>query len=190
MTEGVAVEELKSPLEDAEQTAEDTENDIANHATNTTVVKGLLTSDRAQLSEELDDGDKQASQADGTEAVSESASGRTACSVLGEVVDAKVPGTVDTRDDGVDCVLEPFRNPVRCERDKHGQSNNLALATTRAVCTAIRIVWRWLPLDVDGNQCDGEPGGKCCGQQTADQADEVDMAILLADLDAGLEHQR
>lgn len=187
VAESVAVEELESPFEDRQEAAENAEDHIADHATDTTVIHGLLAGNGAQLAEELDDGDKQTSQADGTEAVGEGALGGTASGILGEVVDTEVPGTVDTRDDGVDGVLQPLRNPVHCKGDEDHQTDNLALAAPTS--GAVGVVGRRFPLGVNSDHGDSEPSTEGSSEETTNQADEVDVAILLANSNAGLEHQ-
>lgn len=189
VAESVAVEEFESPFEDRQEAAENAEDHIADHAADTTVIHGLLARNGAQLAQELNDGDEQTSQADGTEAVGEGTLGGTASGVLREVVDAEVPGAVDTRNDGVDGVLQPFGNPVHCKGDEDHQTDNLGLAAAAPISATVGVVGRWLPLGVNSDHGDSEPSTEGSSEETTNQADEVDVAILLADSNAGLEHQ-
>lgn len=189
MAEGIAVEELEGPFENGEQAADNAEDDVANGATNTTVVHGLLAGNGANLAQELNNGDKQAAEADGAEAVSESTLGRGAGGILGEVVDAEVPGAVDAGNDGVDCVFEPLADPVHSKRDKHHKTNHLGLATVLAVLTALWIIRRRFPFDVNSDERDGEPSSKGRADQTTNQANNEDMTVLFADVNAGPKHE-
>lgn len=104
-------------------------------------------------------------------------------------MDSKVPSAVDTADDCVDGVFEPLCNPIHGESDKYNQANDGSLATVGAVGTAVRVVGRRLPSDVDTNHGGREPGAKSSRQKAADEADNVHMAVFLADVDAGAKHK-
>lgn len=120
---GIAVEELNSPLNNGQNAAHDAEDDPADHTKDTALVACRVSSDRAYSAQELDDGNDQTAEADGTEAVGQGSARRGACGVLGEVVDTEVPGTVDTGDDGVDYVLDKLRNPVHSKGNEDNQSD-------------------------------------------------------------------
>ena len=139
VSESVAVEELNSPFDKSEKAVQDAKDGHANHAANSTLLCGFASSDGAKVAEKLDNGDKQTTQADGAKAVGEGALGGTASGILGEVVDAEVPGAKHTRDDGVDCVFEPFGDPVHGKRHKSYQSDDLGLATPTPVSATVWI---------------------------------------------------
>jgi hypothetical protein len=105
VAKGISVQELDSPFQQGQDTAKTAEDDISNDVT---LLRLLVSRDLDNLSDELNNRDKQASQADGSEAVGESALGGAAGGVLGKVVWAEVPTTVDARDNGVDGVLQPL----------------------------------------------------------------------------------
>lgn len=84
-------------------------------------------------------------------------------------------------------VLQPLRDPVHGERDKDDESNHSAFAT--AAVPACRVVVGRLPLGVDGDKGNGEPCGEGGCDETADEADEIHMTVLLADINASLEHE-
>lgn len=189
MAEGVAVKELKSPFQERQDAAQDTENNIANHTTNSIIGTGLALCDRTELAKELNNCNQQTTEADGTEAVGEGTfSCGTSC-ILGEVVDAEIPRSIYTSDDGVDGVLEPLGNPVHGKSDENKETNDFALATVLSSSTAIRIIWRWLPFNIDGHHGNREPSSKGSTENTTNQADEVDVSILLAYIDTCLEHK-
>lgn len=189
MAESISVQELQGPFEQSNQTAENAENDISNHAADTALVTGLLPGNGAQLTEELNNSDEQATQTDGPEAVGKRTLGGSARGTLGKVVHAEIPGAVDTRDDGVNRVLEPLRNPIHGKSDKDDQANDCGLAAAFAIGAALGVISRWFIRHVDGCQGDGEPGSKCGSQESTDQGNKIDMAIFFADSDARLEHQ-
>lgn len=139
------------------------------------------------MSQELNNRDKQASQANGSKAVCKCALGGATGGVLGEVVGAEVPGTVDASDDGVDGVLEPLGDPVHGKSNKGDQTNDLALAT--AATSTRWVVVGWLILVVNGDERDGVPGAKCSCNHSTNEADEIRMAVFLADVDSCLQHQ-
>jgi hypothetical protein len=189
VAEGISVQKLQSPLEKGNEAAEDTEQDVSNHTTNTAILASLLPCDGAHLAQELDNGDKQTAQTDGSEAVGKSALGRTAGRAFGEVVHAEIPCTIDSGDDGVNRVLEPLRNPVHGKGDKDGQPYDRAFAAATAIGATLRVISRRLVRDIDGSQRDGEPGSKSGRKDASNQGHKVDVTILFADVDASFEHQ-
>lgn len=102
---------------------------------------------------------------------------------------AKVPGAVNTRDDGVDSILEPFGDPVHGKGDKNRQANDSSFATPTAVRTAFRVISRRFVGDINSRQSDREPGSKGSSEKPANQGNQIDMTKLLAYTDASLEHQ-
>ncbi len=105
-------------------------------------------------------------------------------------MDTEIPRAVDTRNDGVDGVLEPLRDPVHGECNEDDQSDDFAFAAAASIRTAVGVVRRRVPFHINSNHCDGKPGTKSRGEDATNKADEVDVAVLLADVDARLEHQR
>lgn len=186
---GISVDELNSPLNHSQQALEDAEKGHANEATNAAIVGRLLLSNRAELAQELDNGDNQAAEGNGAEAVGECALGGAAGGVLGEVVNSKVPCSVDTADDGVDGVFEPLCNPVHGKCDKDNQANDCALATVGTIGATVRVVGRRLPADVDAHHGSREPCAEGRSQQTADETDNVDVAVPFADVNTGTKHE-
>lgn len=87
----------------------------------------------------------------------------------------------------MDCVLQPLRDPEHSEGNENDQSDNLASA---AIPTgAGGVIAGWLILDVDCDKGDRIPCAESCGDQTADEADQINMTVPLADINRGLEHK-
>lgn len=145
--EGIAVEELNSPVKDANEATKDAEKDRANQITLGGI---LLLSDGTELAQAVDDGNNKTAKADTSKAIGyralESSPGRA----LWHVVRAKVPGAIDSRNGRVNGVLEPLRDPVRCECDEDKQANDFSLAASSSTSAARRIA-AWLVLDVHGD---------------------------------------
>jgi hypothetical protein len=76
------------------------------------------------LSEHVDDCNDQASKTNTSETVGQRASGSSAGDVLGGIVRAEVPRTVDSRNDNMDHILEELGDPIHRERDKDEQTND------------------------------------------------------------------
>lgn len=91
----------------------------------------------------------------------------------------------------MDGVLDPFADPVHCESRTDNQPDDLAARTsgTSRASWIHAVTAVWLVFGVYSDQRDREPGPKGCGHDTANQADQVDMSILLRHVNAGLEHQ-
>lgn len=103
-------------------------------------------------------------------------------------MDTEVPRSVHTGDDGVDGVLDPLRDPVHGKCNENGETNDFALAA--ATIGALGIIGPRFVCHVDGRHGDGEPGGKGRGDEAANERHQVNMAVLFAHVDAGLEHER
>lgn len=183
----VLIEELHEPLNQAEQTSNDAENNVANHAEYATLIRSRAPGCVTDKTEELNDGDNETAKADGAEAVGQSAFRGGAGSVLGEVVDAEVPRSINTGDDGVDNVLDELGDPVHGEGDEGDETNDSTLAAT-TVC-AVGVIGTRLPTEVNSNKSYGEPGTEDGGDDTSNQADHVHVAEALADVNGGGEHQ-
>lgn len=150
----------------------------------------MLTSNRAQLTQELNDGNDQAAQTDGAEAIREGTSGGSTRSSLGELSNrAKVPRGIEACYCGVNCVLEPLQYPVHGEGDKDDQTNDLGFTAALAAWLAVWIILTGLIRDVDGCQSDREPGRECNGNDAADERYHVHVAVLLAHIDGRSEHK-
>lgn len=89
--ERISVEKLDGPLDDGEEAAKDTEDNVAYHTTNTSFVTSLASRYRAELSQELQNRNNETAEADGAKAIGQGPAGRSARGVLGEVVHTKVP---------------------------------------------------------------------------------------------------
>lgn len=152
MTEGVAVDELDSPLQKTQQAADTAEDGVSDKAS---VCALLIASGVANLTKELDNGNQQATQSNGTKAVCQGALGRGTGGILGKVVRVKVPRAVDTGNRCMDGVLEPLGEPVHGKGDKGDETDDLALAATTV--GARRIILGGLVLDVDSDQSNGIP---------------------------------
>lgn len=139
------------------------------------------------MSQELYNGENQAAKADGTEAGSQGSLAGAASGTSGQTVWEEVPGAVDACDGGVDRVFEPLGDPVHCKGNKGDEPDDFGMAAAATV-TGTVIAGRLEPVvDSDqGNRIIGTQGG---GYQPSHQTDEVDMAILLADIDGGPEHE-
>jgi len=149
VTESVAVEELDSPFQKTEQAADATEQSVTNHAS---ICSLLVASSIADLAKELNNGDQQTAQSDGTKAVCQGALGGSSSGILGEVVRVEVPRAVYTSDCRVDRVLDPLGEPVHGEGDEGDETNDLALATTTT--GARGVIVGGLILDVDSDKSD------------------------------------
>lgn len=188
MTEGVAVEELSKPVKEADQASQNTEHRVPNSTADPAFLGRLSPCNRAEMPHKLDDGENQASEADRTKAVGKCPAGGTTRRLLREIMRAEIPRAVDARDDGVDGILEPLRDPVHCESDKDYQPNDLGMAA--APIAAGRIAAGRLEFGIDGHQCDGVICPEGSRNQTADKAYQINMAVFLADVDGSFEHQR
>jgi hypothetical protein len=102
----VTVQELDRPVEQADETSKDAEH---NRADNIAVASSRSLGSRADLSDELDDGNEQTTQTNATEAVGQGTLQGTAGRTLGEflIVRIEVPRAVYTRDGDVNGVFEP-----------------------------------------------------------------------------------
>lgn len=134
--ESVAVEQGDGPVKEADETAKDAEEDVADHVA---VGSSLRTCNGAHVAQEVDDGDDQTAKADGTKAVRQSALQCAAGGTAREVVDAEVPGTVDARNSNVDDVLENLGDPVHGKGDEDDESGDGAGATIRVAAVGIGI---------------------------------------------------
>jgi hypothetical protein len=121
VAESVAVDELHSPFEDTNEAAQDAETNLADHVT---IASCLVASHRAELAQELNDGHDERAKGDAAKAVGKSTASGAASGTLGRVVRAEVPCSIDTRDNDMRGVLDPFRDPVGGERDEDEQSND------------------------------------------------------------------
>jgi len=185
VAESISVDELNSPLQDTKKAANATEQSVSQH----TAIRSLLvTSSGADLTDELDNSDQQATQSDGSKTVGQGSLRRSASGVLGEVVGVEVPRAVDAGNRGVDGVLEPLGEPVHGKRDEDDETNYLAF--TAAAIGARGVIVRRLVLDVDCDKSDREPSRHCRGDDSSNQTGKVDMAILLANVDGSSKHQR
>lgn len=52
------------------------------------------------------------------------------------------------------------------------------------------VLRRGVPADIDADHGRGEPNGKGSGENATEQADNVDMAVLSADVDTSAKHER
>lgn len=69
MAESKAVEELGSPVKEADQASQETEYRVADSTSDSTFLARLAPCNRAQMPQELDDSDNQTSEADGAKTV-------------------------------------------------------------------------------------------------------------------------
>lgn len=185
MGEGIAIEELDGPVQDANDAAEDAEQDRANK-----IALGcfLLLSNGADLTQEVDDCNHKTTKTDASETVGHGAFESSPRGSRGQVVRAEIPRSIDAGYGGVDGVLEPFGDPVGRESNEDKQTDDLALPTTTSASAAGGVISR-LILDVNGNQSDRVPGAESSAGQTSNRADQIDMAIALGDVNGGLQHQ-
>lgn len=189
MSVSISVNKFHSPLNNAQKALKNTEESHADEAADATILARLLSGNRAKLAKKLNNGNNQTAQRNGPKAVGQGTFRGAAGGVLGEVMNGKVPSTVDAANDCVDGILEPLCNPIHGECYKRNQADDGTAAAVRAIGTAVRIVGRWLPSNVDADHGGGEPGGKRRSQKTTDEADNVYMAVPLADVDAGAKHE-
>jgi hypothetical protein len=184
VAEGIAVEELDGPLQKTKQATNAAEDCVTNHAATRSL---LVASSVAELAQELHDGDQQAAQTDGTKAVGQGTLGGSASGILGEVVRVEVPRAIDASNCCVDCVLEPLREPVHRKGSEGNKTDNLALAATSV--GARRIVVGRLIFDVYSYQSDRVPSREGCSNDASDKTGEINMAVLLANINGGSEHE-
>ena len=121
VAEGVAVDELHGPFEDANETAENAEADLANEVS---IAGCLVAGHGAELAQELDDGHNEGSEGDAAKAVGQSTTSGTARGSLGRVVWSKVPSAIDARDHDMRGTLDPFRDPVCGKGDEDQQTDH------------------------------------------------------------------
>lgn len=186
MGEGVAVEELHGPVEDADEASDDAPDDGGDDIS---VGRGGLPADGAELAKTVDDGHHQATQTDAAEAVCQGALEGSSRDLGGVVVGVEIPRSVDTRDGDMNCILEPLGNPVCGKGDEDDEADDLALAAPAGPLATGGIVGARLVFDVDGDEGHRIVGGKERGQKAADGADQVDVAVLLGDINGRLEHE-
>lgn len=116
------VDKLDSPVQDSDQTLENTKRNIGSDVSR---ICFLLSCNAACLSEHVDDCNDQTSETDTSETVGQRAAGGSSGDVLGRVVGAEVPRTVDSGDDNMDHVLQEFGDPIHRKRDEDEQTNDL-----------------------------------------------------------------
>lgn len=109
-----------------DQASQNAKHNVSYGSADAALLSRLLAGDGAQVAEELDDGNHQTAKADAAEGVGECAPCTAARGMPGEVVDAKVPGAVYPRDDGVDRVLQPLADPVLSQRSAALLAQNAA----------------------------------------------------------------
>lgn len=63
------------------------------------------------------------------------------------------------------------------------------MTTAASIGATVGVIRRRVPFDVNSNHGNREPGTKGSREDATDEAHNVDVAVLLADVDAGLEHQ-
>jgi hypothetical protein len=185
VAEGIAVDELHGPLENADETAQNAESNLAN---NVAITSCLVAGHRAELSQELDDGDNERSKGDAAKAVGEGTASGTASGALGWVARVEVPCAEDSRDDDMCGILDPLGNPVGGESDEDEQANDSTLTTASHALVTGRVA-PWFVFDIDRYQRDREPRAEGCCEQTTEERNEVDVAIGLGDVDRRLQHQ-
>ena len=101
------------------------------------------------------------------------------------------PRAIYARDDAVDGVLDPFRDPVGGKGHKHDEADDFGgRASSAATGRASRVgaAAAGLVFDVDGYQCNGEPCAECYRHNAPDCAYEKDMAEAFGDVHGLLEH--
>lgn len=185
---GVVVDELDGPVEEADETAEEAEEDGADD------VAGLgfaALRDGHRLAHELDQADDETAEADAAEGVRHRAAEGAASGARGHAagfLGAEVPRAVDAGDGSVDRLADELSDPVACERHEDEQADDFGVGTPAGTLAAGGVVARMV-LDVDGRQGDGEPGAKGGGDQAADEGDGEHVAVSLGDIDDGLQHQ-
>lgn len=183
--EGVAIQELNSPIQNPNQTTQDAKQDGGN---NVALGGFVLSSNRADLAQEVDDGHNQTAETDAAKTVGQGSFQCAASSSPRQVVRVEIPGTIHTGNGDMDRVLQPFRNPVHGKCDEDDQTGHLCRATATAAGITRTILTR-LPPSIDGDKGDTVPRGEGRSQDAAEQTDKIDMAIFLGDVDGSLQHQ-
>ncbi|KFY36336.1 hypothetical protein V494_05100 [Pseudogymnoascus sp. VKM F-4513 (FW-928)] len=186
ITKRILVEELHQPVEETNQAPKDTEHDLTNHVP---LRCRVLLRNIARLTQQLDNSHNQAAKANRAKAVRDRALERAARSALGEssrLLRAKVPRAVDAGDGDVDDVLEDLGDPVPRKGDEDDEPDDLG-GRAAAVGLARRVAG--VPARVHGDQGYGEPGAEGGGDDAADEGDDEDVAVVLGNIDDGLEHQ-
>ena len=186
VAECVSVQELDSPVEDANQTAQDAKQNRPHHVA---ITGSIALSGRAELTKSLDDSYKQTSKTDTAEAVGHGPLESTAGRALWHGVRVEIPGAVYAGDGSVDCVLQPFGDPVHGEGNENQQANHFAVSAITDTVSAVRIGTIGCILNVDGDQCDGVPCAQCSCEQSSDQRYDVGMSVLLRHVDGSLQHK-
>jgi hypothetical protein len=191
MGEGVAVDERDGPVEETDEAAEHAEHDAADEV----ALRGLiLLRDAAGLAEHVDDGDDEGPEGDGPEAVGHGAAEGAGCGAPGHSAGfaaAEVPGAVDAGDGDVDGVFDPFGDPVAGEGDEDEETDDGcagAAATAGWVGAGAATAVGGLEGNVDGYQCDREPCREGDCSNTADEADQENVAMMTCHVHCCLEH--
>lgn len=182
---GISVDELDDPRQTRDEAVENAREDKGD---NVSLPCGIVLSRLGQHLEEVDDGHDQGPQADGAEAVRQGPP-------QGAPGDARrigpgvvIPAAVDASNRRVDRVLDPLAEPEGRKGDERDQAGD-GRVTARAR-GAGRVVAAGRPLGVDGDKGDREPGGIGSSDEAPDEADQVDVAVVVGDVDRGAQHQR
>ena len=195
MDEGIAVDELHGPVDDADDAAQHAERDRADDVA---FPSFLLLRDARRLPHHVDQRDDQRAEADAPKAVRHAppeCAARRSSRHAAWLSRAEIPAPVQTGNGAVQRVLDPLADPVSRKRDEHQQSDDFCARTsararaarTRRIAHPRPAVAR-LVLDVHRNQRDGVPRPKCQRREAAERARREDMSMPPGDIHRRLQH--
>lgn len=83
-------------------------------------------------------------------------------------------------------ILDDFCNPVCCKCDKGNQTNDFSLGAAALSCACLipRVVFC-----INGYQSDTEPCAESGCDESSDEGDNEDMAVIFGDIDYDFQHE-
>lgn len=137
--------------------------------------------------EEVDNGHNETAETDRSEAVcqgSPKCAPRDTGRVRARVV---IPRAVDACNSRVQGVLQPLREPEGSEGDESDHATDSGIATSATRARGVVLAGR--PFHIHGHEGDGKPGGVGSSNDTAHEADQVDVTKVVSDIDRGTQHK-
>ena len=190
MGKGITVDELHGPIDNTDQTAENTEGASGNAISPSSFV---LLGDAASLADHVDDGDDEGAEADAAEGVGHGALESTSRGALRHstrLTSAEEPTAVHARDRAMQGIFDPFGDPVTGEGDKDDEADDFCRgASTAGGASGVGAPVVGTVFHVDGDEGDGVPGAEGEGGEAAECADGEDVAVVFGYVHGCLQHE-